>query len=327
MAVISLATATDRVRAALAAYLPDPAASLTALNDGGGEQRGFVLRVRPAAGGSLIAKVAADPAQLAAQARRLAATHPRMKSGLLRVPEVLLHDPAAGVLLIEDGWGQQAETLWRQGGAAALRAMTAGGQWLARFHGLTARQMPFQTAPHLNWLDRALVAQAEGRRAIPDFAALQTHLPRLQTLALAAQDQPATRCITHRDFHLRNLVIRPKGRIYGFDFENEKLDEALRDALFFLTDALIRAPDGADIATAVAAFHTGYGAPAASPPVARFFHLFHALSAWAALDESSGALGPNRSLRLRVLQQLAATDGFLLGLAPDQSALTITAGD
>lgn len=322
MALIPLATACDLVRASLAAYLPDPTAKLTALNDSGAEQAGFVLRVTPAAGGSLIAKISAEPSRLEAQFRRLTATHPRMKTGLLRVPEPLFRDAARGVILMEDGWGQRAETLLRKGGAPALTAMQAAGRWLARFHALTAREMPFDPAPHLNWLERALLAQAAGHRAIPDFAALESHLPRLQWLATAAKDQPAIRCITHRDFHLRNVVIRPNGRIYGLDFENEKLDDALRDLLFFLTDAAIHSPQPDVFAAAVGAFHSGYGTPAASPEVFEFFHLFHALSAWAALDESNTPLGPNRLRRLRVLQDLAAAEPAALGVTPAQSAFT-----
>lgn len=321
MALIPLATACDLARATLAAYLPDPAAKLTALNDSGAEQPGFVLRVTPASGGSLIAKISAEPSRLDAQFRRLTATHARMKTGPLRVPEPLFHDAARGVILMEDGWGQRAETLWRKGGASARAAMQAAGRWLARFHALTAREMPFQPAPHLNWLERALQAQAESRRAIPDFAALESHLPRLRRLAAEAADKPALRCITHRDFHLRNLVIRPGGRIYGLDFENEKLDDALRDPLFFLTDALIHAPQVDDFPAAVAAFWQGYGKPAAPPEVARFFHLFLALSGWAALDESITPLGPNRLHRLHVLQGLAGADTASIALVSDQSAL------
>jgi hypothetical protein len=91
VALIDLSTATDRIRAALALYLPDPQAVLTPLNDSGAAQAGFVVRVAPVGGGSLIAKVSAAPDGLDAQARRLAATHPRLKSGPLRVPEPLFH--------------------------------------------------------------------------------------------------------------------------------------------------------------------------------------------------------------------------------------------
>jgi aminoglycoside/choline kinase family phosphotransferase len=323
VALIPLTTACDLVRETLAQYLPDPTANLTALNDSGASQAGFVLRVTPAAGGSLIAKVSAEPSRLAAQFRRLTATHPRMKTGLLRVPEPLFHDAARGVMLMEDGWGQQAETLWRKGGADALAAMQVAGGWLARFHALSARKAPFDPTPHLNWLERALLAQAEGHRAIPDFAALDSHLPRLHHLATVARDKAALRCITHRDFHLRNIVIRPSGRVYGLDFENEKLDDALRDPLFFLTDALIRSPSGDDFPAAVAAFWQGYGAAPASPEVQRFFHLFQALSAWAALDESITPLGPNRRHRLHVMQRLADAEIDGIGLPQLQSALIL----
>ena len=313
MALIDITEAEGRIRAALAQALPNTPCTLVALNDGGGAQAGFVMRVTPATGGSLIAKVTGAPAALTAQARRLAATHPRMKSGLLRVPEPLLHDASLGVLLMEDGWGQRAETLWRQGGAPALRAMQAAGRWLHRFHGLTLRAAVFSATPHLNWLTRSLEAQAAGTRAIPDFAALSAHLPRLQALAKAADGQPSPRCITHRDFHLRNLVIRPKGRIYGLDFENDRPEDPLRDILFLLTDAGLTAPDGCDLTAAIAAFHTAYGPLPAAPQVAEFLHLYHMLSAWAGLDESTAPLGPNRKARLRVLQRLAASEGALLG--------------
>lgn len=313
MALIDITEAEGRIRAALAQHLPDTPCALLPLNDGGRAQAGFVLRVTPATGGSLIAKVTGDPAALTAQARRLAATHPRMKSGPLRVPEPLFHAPALGVLLMEDGWGQRAETLWRQGGAPALRAMGAAGRWLHRFHVLSLRAAVFSATPHLNWLTRSLEAQAADTRAIPDFDTLSAHLPRLRALAAAAEGQPSPRCITHRDFHLRNLVIRPKGRIYGLDFENDRPEDPLRDILFFLTDATLTAPDDSDLPAAITAFHAAYGPLPAAPQVAGFLHLYHMLSAWAGLDESSAPLGPNRKARLRVLQRLAATEGTLLG--------------
>ena len=68
--------------------------------------------------------------------------------------------------------------------------MQAAGRWLQRFHGLTLRAAVFSATPHLNWLTRSLQAQAAGTRAIPDFAALSAHLPRLQALAKAAMASP-----------------------------------------------------------------------------------------------------------------------------------------
>jgi hypothetical protein len=57
--------------------------------------------------------------------------------------------------------------------------------------------------------------------------------------------------------------------------------------------------------------------------VQRFFHLFQALSAWAALDESITPLGPNRRHRLHVMQRVADAEIDGIGLPQLQSALIL----
>lgn len=308
MIKLAFTSAEDRLRACLAERYPGTVFTLTALNRQSEDQAAFVFRATRAGEPSLIARLSADPGQIADQAAYQASVHARMGAGAGRflVPAVTGFDAGRAILLMEDGWGQRAETLWHKGGAAALRAMRAGGAWLARFHGLTGRKVGFNPDPHLNWLRKTLSSGDPDR--IPDLGRLQAALPELDALAESARGQPSLRCVTHRDFHLRNLVVRRNDHVYGLDFENQRRDDAVRDQVTFLTDALRCMPGPIDIAAmhpAAVTFLEAYGKPAAAPSVARFFQRFQSLSTWAGFDESSAPLGPNRLRSLRALQAMS----------------------
>lgn len=306
MIKIAFTLAQGRLLDCLAERYSGEVFDLTVLNRHSEDQTAFVFRAKRADQPSLIARLAADPARIADQAAYQAAVHARMGSGRFRVPGVIGFDAGRAVLLMEDGWGQRAETLWCKGGSAALRAMRAGGAWLARFHGLTGRYLAFNPDPHLNWLRKTLSKDDIDR--IPDLGRLQAAIPDLEALGEAARGQPSLRCVTHRDFHLRNLIVRRNDHVYGLDFENQRRDDAVRDQIAFLTDALRCRPGPIDVDgmhAAAVSFLEAYGKPTAAPEVCRFFQLFQSLSTWAGLDESCAPLGPNRRRLLHALQAMS----------------------
>lgn len=309
------------VRAAVAPL--SPVSAPRALNLSDADQESFVFRNDLGDQGSVIAKVAA-PGRLAAQFARLTKTYPKMRSGQFRVPKPLSYDAESGVLLMEDAWGMAAESLWRNEGRGRTRVLSTAGGWLARYHGLSATPAAFNPDPHLNWLGKSLTAHHDGHRRIPEIRALSDHLPRLETLSEAARTATSLRCITHRDFHLRNLLIRKQDRAYGIDMENAARDEAMRDLLFFLADTARASPQPPTPETlheTAAALRAAYGQSPADPAARAFFQHAFALNLWAGLDDSRMGLSAKLQRSLETAQALLACgDLFADPAQPNQPA-------
>ena len=292
--------------------------TLILLNPTAAQQASFVFRAGPGvaavsgdvAAENVIIKIA-DPASIALAAARLAEVYPTMSAGRYRVPWLLAHDEAKGFMVMEDGRGQAAQRLYLSGAAGAAKAVAAAGGWLARFHKPTCHMGAFNPDPHLNWLHAQSAAHLDQSRHIPEFHAFQQALTQLDTDAATARGQPVLRCVTHRDFHLRNLLIRNLGRCYGIDFENAKRDEALRDLLFFTADAakVAPAPPTADSLRAIAQpLRTHYARTLGAAISRRVFQTAFALAGWASLNTAAAPLGPNRERTLAVMQTMATTD-------------------
>lgn len=292
------------------------AQGLTLLNPGAAEQASFVFRADLADAGHAVVKIG-DPARIALTVARSQDIYPQMSDGRFRVPQIFSHDAAAGVLVMEDARGQSAEKLWLSGPAGAARAVSAAGAWIARFHKPSSHMGAFNPDPHLNWLQKQANAHRDQTRKIPDFAAFESLFSQLTKDIDTARGQPILRCITHRDFHLRNLLIRNLGRTYGIDFENTKRDEALRDLLFFTADAakLHRSPPTPQTLHAIALpLRAAYNRTLGSAIPRRVFQTAFALSGWASLDETA-PLGPNRARALAVMQAIAAADDLFADFA------------
>lgn len=309
-----LIEAQRRAAAVLARHLPEAAAPVV-LNARNPDQESHVFRAALAPQGSVIVKVAA-PGRLAAQFDRLSAVHPQMQDGLYRVPRPILHDAALGVMLMEDAWGRSGESLWQEGPSGIARVLAAAGGWLGRYHRLSAAEAGFNPDPHLNWLSKLLDSPRPPDQPIPARPALEAHLPGLQAMADQARNQPVLRCITHRDFHLGNLLVRKHGRTYGIDMENTRRDEGLRDLLHLLCDAARLAADPAEALAAGPALRRAYGRSPAAEPVRRFFQAAVALTLWAGLSGRQGALAPRAAQRLLLAQRLLES-GDILRLLPE----------
>lgn len=284
--------------------------SLAPLHHNGTNAFGFVFRADIDGGETVVAKCG-DPARMAIAAERLTQTYPRMCEGRFRVPQLLAHDGEAGVLIMEDARGQSAQVLWLSGDAGAQRALLCAGAWIARFHKSGAHMAAFNPDPHLNWLRKQVATHQQTGHEIPEFNQFRQIFAHLEKTAEAARGQPILRCVTHRDFHLRNLLIRKLGRIYGIDFENAKRDEALRDLLFFTADAAklqITAPKAESLRATATALRAAYGRSLGNTDACCAFQRAFALAGWAALDQGTRPLGPNRQRQLDVMQLIATTD-------------------
>ena len=294
--------ACSRVLATLAGLYPKAAPELEILHEAA---TGCVIRARLGDDHYVVAKLSA-PALLAPYANRLIAVHPQMAQGRNRVPEPLFYDAEQGLILMEDTWGQRADALFLKGDAAAERVLQAAGAWIARFHATSQTQAAFNPDPHLNWIGKAITAHKSGARLIPDCDGLRALLPELEARAEAARGAMVLRSITHRDFHLGNLLIRKQGRTYGIDFENAARDENLRDLLFFLCDCAklhLSSPTPESLHAMAQSLRQAYGRSPAAAPVRRFFQLAFAMAAWADLDAAAPP-GPKRRRAFEVIRLL-----------------------
>ena len=306
--LIAYQTALDLAQAAALAQ-GGAGATLSCLTDTLAAHPSFVFRANLASG-HLIVKIG-DPAAIALAVACNATAYPAMRDGRFRVPQILAHDADAGVIVMEDARGQSAQNLYLSGPAGAARALETAGAWIARFHKPSSHMGAFNPDPHLNWLQKQNAAHLAGTRAIPGYDAFAVLLAQFAQDCAGARGQPMLRCVTHRDFHMRNLLIRNLGRSYGIDFENAKRDEALRDLLFFTADAakIAAAPPTAHSLRAVArVLRAAYNRPLGAAVSRRMFQTGFALAGWASLDIAQSALGPNRARALAVMQSIASTD-------------------
>lgn len=309
--------ALSRAATTLALVYPLADQTLTPMNNDTPERESFLFRADLGDAGKAVLKVAA-PDRLNSSATRLIETHPLMQTGRYRVPQPLHYAPTTGVLIMEDARGETAQSLWLRGGDDATRALQSAGGWIAAFHKLSRNQAAFNPDPHLNWLRKAIAAHLSGTRRIPKFDTLAQLVPQIEALAEAARNTQSLRCVTHRDFHLRNLILRKLGRCYGLDFENGARDEAMRDLLFFLTDAARLAPDQpapSALRAMASSLGAAYGRPPADPAARLFFQRCFALNGWAALDEMTGPLGPKRLRQLKVLRALYDAEDLFADIA------------
>lgn len=270
----------------------------------------YVFRADLGDAGHVVVKIG-DPARIALAVARIIEAYPKMSDGRFRVPQVLAHDLDRGVLVMEDARGQSAHTLFLSGPEGRDRALATAGGWIARFHKTSAHMGAFNPDPHMNWLKKQVAVHHAGDHIIPDFDDFSQVFAQLHQCCDAARGQPILRCITHRDFHLRNLLIRNLGRSYGIDFENAKRDEALRDLLFFTADAakiIPVLPVANDLRAIARALRAAYTRPLGAKIALQAFQVAFALSGWASLNAGQTALGPNRARALAVLQMIAKTD-------------------
>lgn len=311
--MMPIKAAESRVLTVLAARYPGSDPKLQTLNAARAGHPAHVFRAKLGPDQFVVAKLS-DPALLMPYATRLIALHPGMSEGRLRVPEPYFHDAAQGILLMEDTWGQQAEAVFLQGGDQTDHVLQSAGAWIARFHAQSRMQARFNPDPHVNWIRKAIAAHKSGARPIPDCDGLRALLPALDALAETARGAMVWRAITHRDFHLRNLMIRKGGRVYGIDFENAARDECLRDLLFFLADCArvqLAAPTAHSLLATAQALRLSYRHATADRAVRLFFQLAFAMAAWAALDATRPP-GPKRRRALDVIQLLATADDLFV---------------
>ncbi|MES2436121.1 MAG: aminoglycoside phosphotransferase family protein [Pseudomonadota bacterium] len=310
-------------RRALRVFLPDEDFALASLKDPTKRYDTWVFRCKVRGKqSSFVCKLgtpdATGRAKMLNQYERLKSTNAAMRDPLLTTPQALAFVEKDCALIMEYVKGDSLQNLLPQFSdiADASTHLENAGRWIASFQQPTMKPAAFDTKPHMNWLLKKLKQHDEKLIVIPEYDAFMADFHQLEQCASKAQAQSSTRCVTHKDFHLGNLLFGRKGTVYGIDFENKKEDDALRDVISFLFDFAIKSPANATASdsfqTAAAAFLGGYADHATPPAVFEFFQKFSALNAWSGL-QGRNLTDQNKRYRLERLKQLAKTP--LLGLA------------
>jgi len=318
--MINSKEARENAKQALGNFLPEAEFNLTSLKppprDGRGETWVYRAKVK-GKDNSFICKTAARTPdgrwKIRNQFRMLETRHPKMSTGKYRVPKPMEYYWGASAMVIEDAKGISLLDQWGslQDAAQASPLLESSGQWLAHFQGQTQKQSQFNPKPHMKWLSKAKAEHETSARVIPNFQQFTLEFNKLADIAAKAKGQPATRCVTHRDFHLGNIILRNSGEAYGIDFENKKEDDALRDYMSFIFNATIQFQGSWDnlryFSKGFDAFHKGYNDQITSDYVWLFFQKFTAINAWSNLGPAE-KMGENKAHRFKILKELACTD-------------------
>lgn len=302
---------------ALRMFLPDEKFALSSLKDPTKLYDTWVFRCKlRGKNQSYICKLSTPDtsgrAKILNQYERLKAIKASLDNTQLTTPEALVFFEKECALIMQDVKGASLDQLLSEFATPsdASAHLKNAGHWLSAFQAPTLKAASFDPKPHMNWVAKKIQRHAENSLVIPDYDAFIVEFCKLEQLADACQGLPSFRCITHRDFHLGNLIFGRKGVIYGIDFENKKEDEALRDVMSFLFDFIIRwrgnVPTFADFQQAAEVLWQAYADPTTSPAVFEFFQKFTALNAWSGMDARQ-LVGHKKRGRLRVLAMLAKT--------------------
>lgn len=194
--------------------------------------------------------------------------------------------------------------------------MEKAGQWIALYQSTTTQITAFNPTPHLNWLRKKILKDEQGALIIPEQALFKKRFAELESLAEGATGQPSRNCVTHRDFHLGNLLFNDRSATYGIDFENSNEDVALRDVISFLFDFVIswdrsHLDGAADPNSALRAFRAGYADTDTADQVFSWFQKFSALNTWSNLGDQS-TFSANRAHKFQWMQKFADDPRILL---------------
>ncbi len=160
----------------------------------------------------------------------------------VRVPALLAADPERGFLLLED-----------LGSRLLLDELDSGSVdgWYTVARGILLRLAEVNVAG-LDWpaYDRALLAEelerfpvwfVEGLLELPAGPARPLLAEVAELLLASALEQP--RVLVHRDFHSRNLMPQPDGRLAVIDFQDAVVGPVTYDLVSLLRDCYVRWPD------------------------------------------------------------------------------------
>lgn len=145
---------------------------------------------------------------------------------------------------------------------------------------------------------------------VPCLEELFGEFQKLERLSQYVRGLTSVRSVTHRDFHLRNLLLGESGAVYGIDFENGKEDDALWDVSSFIFDFALRCRDRSmmidEIKKPANHFWNAYSDTITHPLVTEFFQKFFALNMWSNMRNNANVSTFN-DRKLELLMVLSKT--------------------
>ena len=251
----------------------------------GGSGRKF-WRVRTGGGSCILVRYStdrADNAGYADVARFLARVG-------VRVPEIFLHDPTEGIMVMEDvgsddlfsfraaPWPERRrlyELTLEQAALLHTRAHLAEGRPV--FH------PPFDEVLYV-WEQEYFIEHCLGRHFKMTESEIAAHVDRTRLREIAAQLAAEPRCLVHRDFQSQNVMIRD-GQPAFIDFQGLRPGLAQYDLASLLLDPYVSLP-AAERDTLFAHYLT-----LAQPENPAHFRALYDLCAMQRLMQALGAYG------------------------------------
>ena len=275
-------------------------------------------RIERTAGGTAVACV--DPRGGTAALDRMQAAGRLLRSIGVPVAEILDRDDRIPALLLEDlgDWlladalraqtDAERRTLYAEAGRIAGRIARLGTPEVKVEHPLA---WPMLARERLRMeLAFFVVHDVAGRRGVHDEGLLKALAGLFDAIVEHATARPLA--LAHRDFHARNLLVRPGPALGVVDYQDALLAPAYYDLVSLVRDPYV-VPDAALASEAVRAFseETGAAAPEQEP-----------LFAWVALQRDLKAIGTYafQALRLgreRFSQYIPAAERLALRAAQE----------
>ena len=208
----------------------------------------------------------------------------------IRVPEIFLHDPAEGVIVMEDVGGDDLFSFRNAPWPERRRLYELTLEQIASLHarahlavGCPPLQPPFDEALY-TWEHEYFIEHCLGRHFGMGESDIAAHVDRPSLRAIAGQLSAEPRCLVHRDFQSQNVMIR-EGRPAFIDFQGLRPGLAQYDLASLLLDPYVSLP-----AAERDALFAHYLAIARPEDPARFRSLYD-LCAMQRLMQALGAYG------------------------------------
>jgi len=182
---------------------------------------------------SYICKVADDTeaarAKLTQHVKAQQSAAEYMTGSTFRVPTILAFEPDLRCFVQEDVKGEMLGHVIRDKDTfePRLKAVLRAVGWISAFHSGTAQSGTFDPDPYMDWLGGI------DFETCFDAELTQGMLSRLSTLAAESRGKTARYCVTHRDLHASQFMLRGNGTVYALDFEYLETELAVRDLHHF----------------------------------------------------------------------------------------------
>lgn len=175
--------------------------------------------------------------QVIAQTDELRFQHPRMSDGRFRVPELLISQPEAGIVVMTHAPGERLDQAIKANPGRRSELVASAGAWLAHYAAPRCETDSFGGG---YWIKR----RSDGMEHLPpgpDRERMAALIGRMRTLRSEFTGRLVTRARSHGDFCPINLLVAG-GEIWGVDIQNSNWLALAKDLSRFLVYLEIALP-------------------------------------------------------------------------------------